>query len=68
MALSHALAKLGPVPVQVGLVVSATLGASYGILNYFRVSKPEVTKTQSKEWRDAATIPNPLRDPQGKLR
>ena len=35
----------------------------------FAEDHPEIAKTRTKEWTDAAkTMPNPLRDPEGKFR
>eukprot|EP00277_Geminigera_cryophila_P017304 CAMPEP_0179443492 /NCGR_PEP_ID=MMETSP0799-20121207/26930_1 /TAXON_ID=46947 /ORGANISM="Geminigera cryophila, Strain CCMP2564" /LENGTH=68 /DNA_ID=CAMNT_0021229573 /DNA_START=14 /DNA_END=220 /DNA_ORIENTATION=- len=66
MALSHAFAKLGPMPVQVIVGVLGCMGGSYTMMTGLK--KDNNLRTNTPEWRAKnPNNPNPLRDPEGKM-
>ncbi|EKX46993.1 hypothetical protein GUITHDRAFT_152262 [Guillardia theta CCMP2712] len=66
MALSHAMNKLGPIWVQA--VVGVAVCSGLGYASVVSIRKPP-GPSSTPEWKEhAKTMPNPLRDPEGKLR
>eukprot|EP00287_Rhodomonas_sp_CCMP768_P004578 CAMPEP_0196717212 /NCGR_PEP_ID=MMETSP1091-20130531/632_1 /TAXON_ID=302021 /ORGANISM="Rhodomonas sp., Strain CCMP768" /LENGTH=68 /DNA_ID=CAMNT_0042057473 /DNA_START=24 /DNA_END=230 /DNA_ORIENTATION=- len=66
MALSSALNSLGPVSVQVVAALGFCAAASYGTLTSLR--KDYKYPSGTTEWKKSAkTLPNPIKDPQGKF-